>query len=61
MPVIDRRGQPLPPDHPFAQPTIVIGGRRPAPREKSTSGAESIPPKTPDATGGAIEGGNSKS
>lgn len=29
MPVIDNRGKPIDPDHPFANPCIVFGMKRP--------------------------------
>jgi hypothetical protein len=42
MPVIDRRGKPLPPTHPFATPRVVFGRRRP-------QRLAEMPPQHPDS------------
>jgi hypothetical protein len=40
MPVIDRRGQPLPPNHPLAQFRIVFGVKRLMPTAKTAPPSE---------------------
>jgi hypothetical protein len=37
MSVIDRRGKPLPPTHPFATPRVVFGQGRPHPMAEAPS------------------------
>jgi hypothetical protein len=51
MPVINRRGRPLPLTHPFATPRVVFGQRRPLRPDGvplSPSGAPTLPCKDAD-------------
>ena len=55
MPVIDRRGQPLPPTHPFATPRVIFGVKPPPGWKPKQTGPEAPktdeqqPPKDGDA------------
>ena len=40
MPVIDRRGQPLPKDHPFSGTRIIFGAKRPSSSAKPSETPE---------------------
>jgi hypothetical protein len=40
MPVIDRRRQPLSPDHPFATPRVFFGMKKPVPPTKPAPPAD---------------------
>jgi hypothetical protein len=50
MPVIDRRGKPLPPTHSFAAPRVILGpGRQQRPRQVPP--AQPVPPTRPHVDG----------